>query len=372
MTRDLVAMADWMAAQGVTHVAMESTGTFWKPIYNILEGRFTVLLVNARHLKHVPGHKSDVRDCQWIAQLLQHGLLKGAFIPPPAQRELRDLTRHQTQLIEEKTPTVSRIQKVLEDANIKLASVATDILGVSGRAMLQGLIEGEKDPVKLADFAQRKLRGKIPELEKALQGHLTEHHQFMLRLLWKQLTQQEELIAELENKIDEHVRPFAEAIERLDAVPGVDRRVALAVLAEVGADMTPFPSDQHLASWAGMCPGNEESAGKRRRQRITPGNRGLKRTLTQAAWAASHTKNTYLASQYRRLAGRRGKKRAVIAVGHSMLVIFYHMLKAGTTYAELGGNFLDRLEPQRVARYYVKRLEALGHKVILELNVVTA
>jgi transposase len=372
MTRDLLAMSDWMAAQGVTHVAMESTGVYWKPIYNILEGRFTVLLVNARHLKHVPGRKSDVRDCQWIAQLLQHGLLKGSFIPPRPQRELRDLTRHQTQLIEEKTRTVSRIQKVLEDANIKLASVATDILGISGRAMLQGLIEGEKDPVKLADFAQRKLRGKIPELEKALQGHLTEHHQFMLRLLWKQLTQQEELIAELESKIDEHVRPFAEAIERLDAVPGVDRPVALAVLAELGADMTPFPSDQHLASWAGMCPGNEESAGKRRRRRITPGNRWLKRTLTQAAWAASHTKNTYLASQYWRLAGRRGKKRAVIAVGHSMLVIFYHMLKAGTTYAELGGNFLGRLEPQRMTRYYVKRLEALGHKVILELNVVTA
>jgi len=372
MTRDLLAMSDWMAAQGVTHVAMESTGVFWKPIYNILESRFTVLLVNARHLKHVPGRKSDVRDCQWIAQLLQHGLLKGSFIPPRPQRELRDLTRHQRQLTEEKARTVNRIQKVLEDANIKLASVATDILGVSGRAMLHGLIEGEKDPVKLADFAQRKLRGKIPELEKALEGHLTEHHQFMLRLLWKQLTPQEELIAELEGKIDEHVRPFAEAIERLDAVPGVDHRVAVAVLAEVGADMTPFPSDQHLASWAGMCPGNEESAGKRRRRRITPGNRWLKRTLTQAAWAASHTKNTYLASQYRRLAGRRGKKRAVIAVGHSMLVIFYHMLKADTTYADLGGAFLDRLEPQRMTRYYLKRLQALGHKVTLELNVVPA
>jgi transposase len=368
MTRDLLAMSDWMAAHGVTHVAMESTGVYWKPIYNILESRFTVLLVNARHLKQVPGRKSDVRDCQWIAQLLQHGLLKGSFIPPRPQRELRDLTRHRTQLVEEKTRTANRIHKVLEDANIKLASVAGDILGVSGRAMLTALMEGEKDPVKLADFAQRKLRGKIPELEKALQGHLTEHHRFLLRLLWKQLAQQEELIAELDAKIGEQTRPFAEVIERLDTVPGVDRRVAEVVVAEVGTDMTPFPSDQHLASWAGMCPGNEESAGKRKRRRITPGNRWLKRTLAQAAWAASHTKNTYLASQYRRLAGRRGKKRALIAVGHSILVIFYHMLKEGTTYADLGGDFLDRLEPERLKRYYTKRLEKLGYKVTLEAD----
>jgi transposase len=366
MTRDLLAMADWMAAQGVTHVAMESTGVYWKPIYNILESRFTVLLVNARHLKQVPGHKSDVRDCQWIAQLLQHGLLKGSFIPPRAQRELRDLTRHRTQLMDEKTRTINRLQKVLEDANIKLASVASDILGVSGRAMLQALMEGEEDPVRLADFAQRKLRGKIPELEKALEGQVTAHHRFMLRLLWKQLAEQEELIAELEGRIEEQTRPFAPEIERLDAVPGVDRRVAEAVLAEVGAEMKPFPTHRHLASWAGMCPGNEESAGKRRRRGITPGNRWLKRTLVQAAWGATHAKNTYLAAQYRRLAGRRGKKRALVAVGHSMLVIFYHVLKQGRTYADLGTNFFDGLEPERLTRYYVKRLERLGHKVTLE------
>ncbi|HUY15516.1 MAG TPA: IS110 family transposase [Terriglobia bacterium] len=369
MTRDLRAMADWMDAQGVTPVAMESTGVYWKPIYNILESRFTVLLVNARHLKQVPGRKSDIRDCQWIAQLLQHGLLKGSFIPPRSQREWRDLTRHRTQLVEEKTRTVNRIQKVLEDANVKLASVATDILGVSGRAMLERLIAGEQDPVKLADFAQRQLRGKIPELEKALEGHVTEHHRFMLRLLWKELAQQEGLIAELEAKIEEVTRPFAAEIERLDAVPGVDRRVAEVVLAEVGADMKPFPSHQHVASWAGMCPGNEESAGKRQRRRITPGNRWLKRTLVQAAWGASHTKNAYLASQYRRLVGRRGRKRALVAVGHSMLVIFYHMFKEGTTYTELGGDFFDRLEPQRLTRYYVKRLERLGHKVMLQPSV---
>jgi transposase len=366
MTRDLQAMADWMAAQGVTHVAMESTGVYWKPIYNILESRFTVLLVNARHLKQVPGRKSDVRDCQWIAQLLQHGLLQGSFIPPRPQRELRDLTRHRTQLVEEKTRTVNRLHKVLEDANIKLASVATDILGVSGRAMLPALIEGQKDPLQLADLAQRQLRGKIPELEKALEGHLTEHPRFLLRLLWKELLQQEELIAELERKIEEQTRPFADEIERLDAVPGVDRRVVEVALAEVGADMRPFPTHQHMASWAGACPGNEESAGKRRRGRITPGNRWLKRSLVQAAWAASHSKHTYLASQYRRLAGRRGQKRALVAVGHSILVIFYHMLKQGTTYAELGGDFFDRLEPERLTRYYVKRLKDLGHKVTLE------
>lgn len=370
MTRDLMAMADWLASEGVTNVAMESTGVFWKPIFNILESHFTVLLVNARHLKQVPGRKSDVRDCQWIAQLLQCGLLKGSFIPSRPQRELRDLTRHRTQLVGEKTRTINRIQKVLEDANIKLASVATDVMGVSGRAMIERLVEGETDPHKLADLAQRQLRGKIPELEKALEGKLTAHHRFLLRMLWKQLAQQEELIGELDAKIEEHTRPFAAEIERLDAIPGVDHRVATVLLAEVGADMKPFPSHEHLSSWAGLCPANEESAGKRRRSRITPGNRWLKQTLAQAAWAASHTKNTYLASQYRRLASHRGKKRALIAVAHSMLLIFYHMIKSGTSYAELGGDFLDRLEPERLTRYYVKRLERLGHIVKLEVSAV--
>jgi len=369
MTRDILMMADWMAAQGVTHVAMESTGVYWKPIFNILESRFKVLLVNARHLKQVPGRKSDIRDCQWIAQLLQHGLLKGSFIPPRPQRELRDLTRHRTQLVEEKTRTSNRIEKVLEDANIKLGSVASEVMGVSSRAMILALLEGEKDPAQIADLARRSLRGKIPELQKALEGHLTEHHRFLLRLLWKELTQQEALIAELEAKIEERTRSFAPEIERLDAVPGVDRRVAEVVLAELGGDMRPFPTHRHLSAWAGMCPGNEESAGKRRKRRITPGNRWLKRTLVQAAWAASHTKNSYLASQYRRLVGRRGKKRALIAVGHSILVILYYLLKEGRQYADLGTDFLDRLEPQRLTRYYVNRLQKLGHKVVLEPNV---
>jgi transposase len=318
---------------------------YWKPIYNILESGFTVLLSNARHLKQVPGRKSDIRDCQWIAQLLQHGLLKGSFIPPLPQRELRDLTRHRTQLVEEKTRTSNRIEMVLQDANIKLGSVASEVLGVSGRAMIQALIEGEKDPGQMADLAQRQLRGKIPDLKRALEGHLTEHHRFLLRLLWKQLTQQEALIAELEAKIEEVTGPFAGEIERLDAVPGVDRRVAEVVLAEVGADMNPFPPHRHVAAWAGMFPGNEESAGKRQKRRITPGNRWLKRTLVQAAWAASHTKNSYLASQYRRLVARRGKKRALIAVGHSILVILYYLLKEGTQYADLGADFLIASNP---------------------------
>jgi transposase len=232
--------------------------------------------------------------------------------------------------------------------------------------LIQALIEGEKDPAQMADLAQRQLRGKIPDLKKALEGHLTEHHRFLLRLLWKQLTQQEALIAELEAQIEEVTDPFADEIERLDAVPGIDRRVAEVVLAEVGADMSPFPTHRHVAAWAGMSPGNEESAGKRQKRRITPGNRWLKRTLVQAAWAASHTKNSYLASQYRRLVGRRGKKRALIAVGHSILVILYYLLKDGTQYADMGADFFDRLEPQRLIRYYVKRLERLGHKVTLQ------
>src|SRR5229473_4239626 len=297
MTRDLLAMADWMAAQGVTQVAMESTGVYWKPIYNILESRFTVLLVNARHLKQVRGRKSHIRDCLWIAQLLQHGLLKGSFVRPRPQRELRDVTRHRTQLVEEKTRTSNRIEKVLEDANIKLGSVASEVLGVSGRAMIQALLQGEKGPTQIADLAQRQLRGKIPEFEKALEGNLTEHHRFMLRLLWKGLTQQEALIAELEAKIEEVARPFASEIERLDAVPGADRRVAEVVLADVGAKVDPFPTHQQVT-----------------------------------AWAATHTKNSYLASQHRRLAGRRGKKRALIAVGHFLLVILYYLLKEGSEY----------------------------------------
>jgi transposase len=366
MTGDLLALSDWLAEHGVTHVAMESTGVYWKPVFNILEGRVEVILVNAEHIKKVPGRKTDVKDCQWIAQLLQHGLLKASFVPPQPIRELRDLTRQRTQLIQERTAAANRIQKVLEDANIKLAGVATDVLGVSGRDMLEALIAGETDPAKLADLARKRLREKIPALRLALQGRVTDHHRFLLRMHLDHITHLEELIGRLGGRIEEALAPFAEAEERLQTIPGVSQRVAETVLVEIGPRMEQFPSADHLASWAGMCPGNNESAGKRRSGRITKGNRWLKRILVQAAWATSHTKGTYLAAQYRRLAKRRGCKRALVAVGHTLLVIIYHVLKRGTTYQELGADFLERLEPARLTRQLVKRLEALGHKVTLE------
>ena len=314
----------------------------------------------------MPGRKTDVKDCQWIAQLLQHGLLKASFVPPQPIRELRDLTRQRTQLIQERAAAANRIQKVLEDANVKLASVATDVLGVSGRDMLEALIAGETDPEKLADLARKRLREKIPALQLALQGRVTEHHRFLLRMHLDHVTHLEELIGRLGSRIEEALAPFAQAVERLVTIPGVSQRVAETVVAEIGANMDQFPSDGHLASWAGMCPGNNESAGKRRSGRTTKGDRWLKRILVQAAWAASHTKGTYLQAQYRRLAKRRGRKRALVAVGHTLLGIIYHVLKRGTTYAELGPDFLDRLEPERLTRQLIKRLEALGHKVTLE------
>jgi transposase len=366
MTRDLLALADWLAGHGVTHVAMESTGVYWKPVFNLLEGSVQVILVNAEHIKTVPGRKTDVKDCQWIAQLLQYGLLKASFVPPAPIRELRDLTRQRTQLIGERSAAANRIQKVLEDANVKLASVATDVLGVSGRDMLEALIAGVSDPEQLADLARKRLRQKIPALRLALQGRVTEHHRFLLRMHRDHVNHLEELIGRLGVRIEEALAPFAQAQERLMTIPGVSQRVAETVLAEIGPNMEQFPSDGHLASWAGMCPGNNESAGKRRSGRTTKGNRWLKQMLVQAAWAASHTQGTYLAAQYRRLARRRGRKRALVALGHTLLVIIYHVLKRGTTYAELGPDFLDRLEPERLTRQLVKRLEALGHKVTLE------
>jgi len=366
MTCHLLALSDWLPEQGVEQVAMESTGVYWKPVFNILEGRFAVMLVNAQHIKQVPGRKTDVKDCAWIAQLLQHGLLRASFVPPPPVRELRDLTRQRSQLVAEKATAANRVQKVLEDANIKLASVATDVLGVSGRDMLEAIIAGEDDAEKLADKARKRLRNKIPALQTALRGRVTEHHRFQLRLLLDHVTHLEALIGRLGGRIEEVMAPFAEAVERLTTIPGVEQRAAETVIAEIGTDMGQFPTADHLASWAGMCPGNNESAGKRKSGRTTKGSRWLRQMLTQAAWAASHTKDTYLAAQYRRLAARRGKKRALVALGHTLLVIMYHLLKQRTTYKELGGDFLERLEPDRQTRQLVKRLEKLGHNVILQ------
>jgi transposase len=367
MTGQLLELADWLGEQGVTHVAMESTGVYWKPIWNLLEGQFEILLVNAQHIKQVPGRKTDVKDAEWIAQLLQHGLLRGSFVPGTPQRELRELTRQRRQLIQARAAVANRIQKVLEDANIKLASVATDVLGVSGRAMLEALVAGQEDPEALADLARRKLRAKIPQLRQALAGRVTEHHRFLLRLLLDDLAQREGLIGRLTERITEVMpAPFAEAVQRLATIPGIDERAAENILAEIGTDMGQFPSAGHLASWTGMCPGNRESAGKRQSGKTTKGNRWLRATLVQVAWAASHTKGTYLSAQYRRLAGRRGKKRALVALGHTLLVIIYHLLRDKTIYRELGPDYFDHLDRERLSRALVRRLEALGHKVTLQ------
>jgi transposase len=368
MTRDLLALADYLEALGVTHVAMESTGVLWKPVWNILDGRFKLLLVNPRHIKQVPGRKTDVSDAEWIAQLLQCGLLKGSFVPRRELRELRDLTRFRAQLASEQTRLANRIHKVLEDANVKLGAVASDILGKSGRDMLWALIRGERDPEKLAELARGRLRGKIPELKLALEGHFTEHHRFMIEHLLKHLDELERHVEELSNRIAQCLKPLLndDRLKRLDAIAGVNRTTIENVIAEIGVDMSVFPDEHHLSSWAGMCPGNEQSAGKRLRTRTTRKNPWLRRALTEAGWAAGRTKNSYLGAQYRRLAPRRGKKRAVLGVGHSLLVIFYHMLKnEGLEYQDLGVDYFDRLEPERLQRYLVKRLERLGFKVNL-------
>lgn len=366
MTRDLLELSDWLAAAGVTHVALESTGSYWKPVYNILEGRFKLVLVNARHFKHVPGRKTDVQDCQWLAQLLQAGLLNGSFIPERPQREFRDLTRHRSQLVAEKNRAANRIQKILEDANIKLASVATDILGASGRDMLRALIRGETDATKMADLARRQLRAKIPQLRPALEGKVTEHHRFMLAELLDHLEYREGRIEEFSRRIEEVSRPFAPAITKVATLPGFDQRSAHNVMAEIGADMEVFPSAQRLASWAGVCPGNHESAGKRKSGKTTKGNRWLRSALSQSAWAAARKKDCYFQAQYRRLAGRRGKKRAIVAVAHSLLTIIYHMLKNASDYQELGCDYLDKLNARRLLPYLLKRIKDMGYQVTLQ------
>ena len=334
MTAELIALADWLDAQGVSHVAMESTGVYWKPVFHLLEGRFEVLLVNAHHIKQVPGRKTDVKDAEWIAQLLQYGLLRSSFIPPPPIRELRDLTRQRAQLVRERATVVNRIQKVLEDANIKLSSVATDVLGVSGRAMLAALVAGGGDPAALAELARGSLRGKTPELTQALHGFVTDHHRFLLRTLLRQVEQLEDLIAEYGARIEGVTAPFAEAAARLETIPGLGGRAAEVIVAEIGTDMTAFPTAGHLASWAGLCPGNNESAGKRRTGKTTKGSQWLRTVLVQVAWSASHTKDTIFSATYRKWAKRMGKKKALVALGHKILVVIYKLLKDRTDYQE--------------------------------------
>jgi transposase len=346
MTADLLELRYWLAQEQVTHVAMESTGVYWQPIFNILEGHFEVWVVNAQHIKKVPGRKTDMKDAEWIAQLLQCGLLKPSFVPDREQRELRDLTRQQTKLVQQRDAVANRIQKVLETANIKLGSVATDVLGVSGRNMIEALIGGERDVSKLADLAEKRLRHKIPQLQRALEGEVREHHRFLLRRLLDQYDFLEKEIARISERLAAIAPPsFRGAVERLDEVAGVAERGAQALLAETGTDMTRFPSHKHFASWAGRCPGNRESAGKRKSGKTPSANRHLDAVLTEIAHAAVRKKDSYFKSQYHRLAGRRGKKRAIGAVKHSILVTIYFMLRDNKSYTDLGPDHFDKLNP---------------------------
>ncbi len=374
LTDELLQLADWLRAGGVTAVALESTGVYWKPVYNILEGEFEVLLVNARHIKYVPGRKTDVSDAPWLAELLQHGLLKASFIPEAPQRALRELVRYRTVLVEERTREVNRVQKVLEEANIKLASVATDVLGVSARAMLAALLAGEEDPTALAQLAKGRLRSKIAQLQRALTGYVQAHHRLLVRLHLEHIDELNGKLTQLNEEIERLLVPFdqTDELRRLDGIPGVGVAVAQVIVAELGIDMRRFPSAAHAASWAGLAPGKHESAGKNRSGKTPPGNRHLKQALIQAAQAAGRSKDTYLAAQFRRLAARRGKKRAAVAVAHSILVIAYHMLRDGTEYRELGGNYFDQRNQEQLQRNLVKRLEGLGLKVSLEPAAVAA
>jgi len=363
MTGELLTLSDWLMSLGVTHVAMESTGEYWKPIYNILENNFEVLLVNAHHISKVPGRKTDVSDSEWIADLLRHGLLRGSFVPPIGQRELRELTRCRSTFVKERATLVNRVQKVLESANIKLASVASDVLGVSGRAMLEAIIQGTAAPEEMAELSKGSLRNKRKELSQALEGRVKAHHRFVLTEYLSQIDSLDEAIERFNQEIEEYCRPFEDAVVLLDTIPGVARRTAEIIVSEIGNDMRQFPTAHHLASWAGVAPGNNESAGKRRSGKTTKGNRALNVALTQAAHAAARTKNTYLSAQYGRLVGRRGKKRAIRAVAHSILIIAYHLIDRNEPYRELGGDYFDQRNPEAVAKRLLRRIQKLGFEV---------
>jgi transposase len=367
MTDDLLVLSDWLMSHAVTHVAMESTGEYWKPVFNILEDNFQVWLVNARHVKAVPGRKTDVKDAEWLAELLRYGLIKPSFVPPKGQRELRELTRMRSTFVKERGTLVNRLQKVLESANIKLASVASDTNGVSGKAILRALISGRSSPEEMADLAQGRLRKKREELERALQGQVKPHHRFVLSELLLQIDGLDETIARFDDQIRAYCRPFEEIVNRLDTIPGVARRTAEVIVSEIGVDMSRFPTAHHLASWAGLAPGNNRSAGKQISGRTTKGNRALVSALTQAAHAASRVRHTYLHAQYHRLAGRRGKKRAIIAVAHSICIIAYHLIRDQETYHDLGSDYFDQRTSQAAARRMLRRLEHMGYKVNLEL-----
>jgi transposase len=366
MTDALLALGDWLAAAGCTHVAMESTGVYWQPIWNVLEGSFELRLANAQHIKAVPGRKTDVRACEWIADLLRHGLLKPSFGPDREQREVRELTRYRLALVRERSREVQRLQKTLAGANIKLGAVAADILGKSAREMLAGLVDGRTDAAALADLAQGKLREKLPALERALVGRCGPHQRFLVARQLSHLDDLDGLITELSAQIAERLRPVEDAIIRRDGIPGVGRITAEVIVAELGTDMPRFPTEHHLASWAALCPGNHESAGKQPTGKTRTGNRALRTALVEAAQAAGRSRATYLSAPYHRLAARRGKKKATVAVAHSILVISYLLLRHGTTVTELGPDFFDRRNREALERRLVSRLEALGNKITVE------
>lgn len=364
-TSELLALADWLTAQGCTHVAMESTGVYWKPVYNLLESTFEVLVVNAQHIKAVPGRKTDVNDAEWIADLLQHGLLKPSFIPNRDLRELRELIRYRKSLVHTRSGEASRVQKFLEGANIKLSSVATDIMGVSGRAMLRALVEGETNPEALAQLAQGRLKKKEGALKQALDGRMNAHTRFMLKQVLAHIDALNESIEGCEAEIAKRMEPVADHVERLTTIPGVSEQTARLILAEVGTDMDRFPTHKHLASWAGVCPGNNESAGKQKTGKTRKGSRWLRAGLVEAARAAGLSKKNYLSALYHRLKARRGPKKAALGVAHAILVIAYYLVKEGTEYRDLGTDYFDRLDPERAKLKSVRRLESLGFMVTL-------
>ncbi len=362
----LLTLADWLEAHGVTDVAMEATGVYWKPVWAILEDRFSCTLVNARHVKQVPGRKTDVTDAQWICRLAEAGLLRASLVPPKPIRTLRNLTRYRKAQIRDRQREAGRLHKLLEDTGIKLDCVASDLLGKSGRAMLQALIAGTTDPEVLADLALGKLRAKLPALREALQGRFDTEHAIIIGRILAHIDFLDESIAELSTAIEEEIAPFAPAVDALCTIPGVQRRTAEVIIAETGGDMSAFPSAKHLASWAGVCPGNDESAGKRRSGRTRKGSKWLRANLIEAATAASRTKNTYLQAQYQRLRARRGHAKATTAVAHSMLVATWHILTTGEIYTDPGGDYFARRDPERTTRRLVAQLERLGHTVTLE------
>jgi transposase len=364
-TRELRRLAEWLKEWSVRQVAMESTGVLWQPVWNILNEEFELLLTNAQHLKKVPGRKTDVTDAEWIAQCMQCGLLRGSFVPSEQVREWRELSRQRTKLLDMHTSVVNRIHKTLQQANIKLSSVASDVMGVSGRAMLQALSTGESDAAALASLAKGQLRNKHGELVESLEGQMSTQQRWLLDRMLGQVKFLEQEIAVYDQQLVELMRPFEPALARLDTIDGVGRRTAEAILAELGPEMSQFPDSEHAASWAGMCPGNNESAGKRKSGKTAGGNKWLRRALTEAAFAGSRKKDSYLKAQFWRLSGRRGRKRAAIAVGRTILVAAYHILKEEVVYADLGGDYFDRMNAEKTKNQLVKRLERLGYGVEL-------